>query len=372
MSKGKTVAGIFILSLVVVALLWKSFYTAEPEYHGKPLSYWVLRNARPTDGDQLSPAIAIAEMGTNAAPFLIKWIGRKPYNWQRQLRTYRNASPLLRKCIPFWATGLDKENRALAALTAIQCLGPAGRGAIPKLVLLANNITNYSEATFAFEALRKIGPEAVPALLTLATNQQLKVRQMAIYQLSELRSPATLPTLIQCLSDQNPSIVCFAAGAVGAIRQQPADAVPALIRVLERAPPSPKAGGLDLRSASALALKEFGTNADSAVPQLQSQLASANENDYRIHLLITTLRSVSAHPERTVTTLAPFLQSTNEALRRQVVDLLATLGQRAESALPSLTNALQFEDTRRDVEYAIQKITLDSSTKHGSALKPDE
>jgi HEAT repeat protein len=166
---------------------------------------------------------------------------------------------------------------------------------------------------------------------------------------------------MQCLDDQDPAIASYAARAVGAIQQQPATVVPALIRVLERVPRNSR--GFNLRSATIWALKEFGTNADAAVFRLQWELAGTSEDNYQVlNELITVLTSVSAQPERIVPSLTPFLQSTNEHLRQRVVYSLSAMGGRAQFALPSLTNALQFSRTRHVVEFAIRKISSDGAT----------
>src|SRR6266853_5691722 len=153
MRKRLHVAALLTLAAMLAVLAWN--HSAEPTYQAKPLSYWMLLNARHSVPGQPNPAVAIAAIGSNAVPYLLKWAGQRPFNWQLGVRTYRNANPSLRRFIPFWATGIDKENRALSALIAIQCLGPAGRSAAPRLLALAND-TNSVVAVLAAEALYKI------------------------------------------------------------------------------------------------------------------------------------------------------------------------------------------------------------------------
>src|SRR5215204_2128725 len=100
----------------MVLLALNRFHRPEPHYRGKPLSFWVLINARPIRDDQFNPRVAIAEIGTNATPFLLKWMRQTPYHWQVRLRGYRNNNSALRKWIPFWLTGISTENRAMSAL----------------------------------------------------------------------------------------------------------------------------------------------------------------------------------------------------------------------------------------------------------------
>ena len=184
----------------------------------------------------------------------------------------------------------------------------------------------------------------------------------AINYLGNSRSAATLPALLQCLDDPNTSVSFAAARALGMIKQKPGIVVPALVRALRRASFTPAWNQPDLRSAVASALVGFGTNADVAVPELLLHLSRANENDPILYLLITTLRSVSAQPDAIVPTLTTYLQSTNDNLRQYAASSLASFGPRAQSALKSLTNALQFPDTRGVVADAIRRISSDAST----------
>jgi hypothetical protein len=163
-----------IVLLVYMVLVWNQ--PKEPVYQGKPLSYWVFANARPVDKDRPDPAAAIFATGTNAVPYLLKWAEQKPYTWQKKLRPYRDKSTFLRKIIPYSFTGIDKQNRALSALVAISRLGPAGRSAIPRLRVLANNSDNRVKQ-LASEAL--IALEASPG--TVATNQNPKAQLNPIF-----------------------------------------------------------------------------------------------------------------------------------------------------------------------------------------------
>ena len=369
MRKGKKATAFLIFGALVAALAWNYFDSPEPSpephYRDKPLSYWVLLNARRRADDQYNPAVAIAEIGTNAVPYLLKWMSQKPYNWQKRLRTYRSGNPLLRKCIPFWATGIDKENRAMSALAAMQCLGPAGRSAIPYLLPLATNSTTYSEAEFATAALCNIGGEAIPALLTVAANRQALTRMAVIKHLGKSGSATALPTLIRCLDDPSAHISCAAAIALGKIKQQPTAVTPFLIGALERA----AYGGArplhepDVRFYITSALGEFGTNANAASGAILLLLEKVREDVPLSCQLMNTLSRVTTQPETTVATLTNYLQSTSDHLRECAAQSLSRLGPRAESALPSLTNALQFPGTLDSVTAAIRKISSDAPQK---------
>ena len=59
----------------------------EPEYGGKPLSQWVERWATPPySGTQVDQSTdAVLHNGTNAVPYLLKWIRYEPPPWKDKM-----------------------------------------------------------------------------------------------------------------------------------------------------------------------------------------------------------------------------------------------------------------------------------------------
>lgn len=343
-----------LVLVLVLAIVW-AFHSREPVYQGKPLSFWMLANARPIVKGQPDPAAALSAIGSNAVPFLLKWAEQKPFTWQKQLRPYRDKSAILRKIIPYWATGIDKQNRALAALEAIPSLGPAGRPAIPRLTILANNETDNSVGQLATTALAKL--EAFPALITVATNQNAKARLNAIHYLGQLRDAAAVPALLQSLNGPDAEAAAGAARSLGLIHQASEVVVPALQAALRSELATQGSAQRDKRLSIASALAEFGTNADLAVPDLVRLLSTADQSDLRYCELVRALCRVSAQPQAVLPTLANCLQSTNLNLRMCIISYVAAMGPRGRFALPALTNALQFQETRDFAESAIYNIT---------------
>ena len=76
----------FALVGVCVALFWPRG-PKEPEYQGKKLSEWVTFHSH---GSKVAPnnpdfaASAIRNIGTNAVPWLVRWIAYEPPPWARQ------------------------------------------------------------------------------------------------------------------------------------------------------------------------------------------------------------------------------------------------------------------------------------------------
>jgi hypothetical protein len=90
---------IAILGCVVVAaitlLLWPR--EREPEYDGAPLSKWLERYIKSADGLQTNENLrairAIQHMGTNAFPFLLRWIQYETPGWRNFLNSLARRLP---------------------------------------------------------------------------------------------------------------------------------------------------------------------------------------------------------------------------------------------------------------------------------------
>jgi len=109
----------------------------EPEYGGRKLSEWVLR--LPVKPSELGPSEAeeaIRHIGTNAVPYLLKWISREPARWQVKL--YQKVSDVLRNA-PNAVFQDQNMLRAVGAAEAFSILGPKANVAKRELRRLAND-----------------------------------------------------------------------------------------------------------------------------------------------------------------------------------------------------------------------------------------
>jgi hypothetical protein len=136
----------------------------------------------------------------------------------------------------------------------------------------------------------------------------------------------------------------------------------ALIAALRRTPNTWSWPRADARFALVSSLSELRTNADAAVPEFLRHLSLTDQRDQFCCSLVAALCRVSAQPRTILPALATCLQSTNADLRRCTVIALSSMGPGARFALESLTNALQFQDTRRSVSEAIWRITSQGTT----------
>jgi hypothetical protein len=213
----------------------------EPVYDREPLSYW-MAHWYWGNGPQLavnpSAKAAIREAGTNALPFLMKW-----------LRMRGNSSPDYHR--PTWA------------LHGFEGLGPAAKAAIPELVALLGerNVGNYPSIALAY-----IGPDAVPALTNvLRTNHVIRARRNALEALSSMGTDAVeavpiLITLLKHPSEQDRWAAAMALAEAG--RNQPEVVVPVLAIALTN----------PINTTSAViaeALGSFGESAKDAAPALR-------------------------------------------------------------------------------------------------------
>jgi hypothetical protein len=261
-------------AIAVGALAWIVTRDREPTYDGESLTYFVLRS--PPDyspqaykaGERV--AKAIEQIGTNAIPYLIKWLQYeepKP-NWKTQLRaTVRRR---LGKDI-FNSTGID---RASLAPLAFQPLGPKADPAIPELTRLANQSKTGNVPKRAIWALALIRTtNALPPLINIVTNRQHSLRKVAVDALRFMGDTArpALPIIIDCLKDADLEIARAAASTLGVLKLEPELVVPALIQALQDSRP-------EVQTMVALALKEFGTAARPAIPALQKLLDASNPN----------------------------------------------------------------------------------------------
>ena len=152
--------------VVVVALLVGMFRSQEPVYHGRPLSFWVagLKDDAPSDGRPEAEQ-AVRHIGTNALPFLLKWISYKPLPWIEKLEAR------LKDLFPITITG-QNEVRADAAVDALIVLRPQADGVVGELTKLLNDPKLQASAVRAAVVLARLGSTGLPPVVAVLTNEQ--------------------------------------------------------------------------------------------------------------------------------------------------------------------------------------------------------
>jgi len=128
-----------VLAVVILVLLvWPS--EREPEYNGVTLSAWLLRCSTANNQAESFAAVdAIRHIGTNAMPFLIRWIQYEP-GWKDSLSKKILGWPLVgnRFAVQKLIWNMT-QHRADAAVNGFKILGSQASPALPELQRMADN-----------------------------------------------------------------------------------------------------------------------------------------------------------------------------------------------------------------------------------------
>jgi hypothetical protein len=158
----------------------------EPEYEGLTLSGWLLActsgyTSITRNGHRHSPDEAIRHIGTNAVPYLVRWISEEPW-WRKGLYKLREKLPgtLQRSAPGRWILNSEfhRQRRRSGARDGIFILGTDAGGAVPDIYVLAKSPDRLN-ALMAVELLDAIGDPAVPALYRLTNAPDKDVRIFA-------------------------------------------------------------------------------------------------------------------------------------------------------------------------------------------------
>ncbi|MEY4388153.1 MAG: hypothetical protein RLY20_3436 [Verrucomicrobiota bacterium] len=230
---------LLVFLLAVSCLTLQSCSTGgEPSYRGKKLSQWLLNSA-----DAGEAEIAVRAMGTNAIPYLLRWLAD------------------------------TDSNHNLHAPNGFAILGETAAPAIPQLEQLLLG-TNELAATLAASALGRIGRPAAPVLIGALTNANYRISTDAALRLQDLGTNAlpAIPILLKQLESPRAKIRARATDTLGSMELEPATVVPALTRRLyDSSDP--------VRHLAVSALAEFGPAAKSAAPDLMMLLPAPNYSE---------------------------------------------------------------------------------------------
>jgi len=261
-----------ILGAAVVWLLLPR--NDEPVYQGTKLSDWITSaqllnrsRASPGDGQDVE---AILLIGTNALPYLAKWIAYVPPRPRREPKLFGIT-------IPF-RTRDTKAELAQGSAIALRILGPRAAPALPDLVYLLKG-TNVVVAYRAFTSICDIGIEGAPALLDYVTNRHAYSCGSKLEPINAMDNLGTngvlvVPALLQCLNSQDSKAAGTAALLLANIGKQ-LGAAPqaAIVGALARATDF---ADKHIRHRAVFALGRLGPSAQSAVPMLVRAL---NDSD---------------------------------------------------------------------------------------------
>jgi hypothetical protein len=119
----------------IVAIAWPK--EEEPTYRGKKLSQWLNIYCRPIHNrdNKLEAEEAVRQIGTNAIPWLLKWIGKHPPAWSRAVGDLRVSwSPANRVINALQKRPIQIAQKRWDAAFGFQILGQSASNAVPELV----------------------------------------------------------------------------------------------------------------------------------------------------------------------------------------------------------------------------------------------
>lgn len=172
-------AVISLLLLLLTGLVFFALYEPpEPTYKGRPLSHWVEKCGQIyTAGSFEEGSEGVRAIGTNAIPYLVKWIGGEASMRTKVRATFRKTLAFLH--LP---QGSDSEIfravRAAGARNALILGALEGdtKLAVPHLARLLVETENPDCAWTVAKMLASLLPEGAPGLVAAATNKHVYVR----------------------------------------------------------------------------------------------------------------------------------------------------------------------------------------------------
>lgn len=203
---------LFICVGVGTVFMLRPWREPEPEYNGRLLSQWLLFYSRATSVSSGAPSrqesvVALQHIGTNALPYMVKWM-RYEISPQRRCLNFAVAELHLTSVRIFWDNAML---RAEAARQGFKVFGPSANPVIPELIRLATEPGVESSAQRAIGALVDIGAESLPNIIAAFPAQQGPQRCRLLDCIRMLRdsgidtTPA-LPTLTGALDDPDSQV----------------------------------------------------------------------------------------------------------------------------------------------------------------------
>jgi HEAT repeats len=259
------------LVAVVLAIVWPR--EQEPVYRGKKLSEWLVtegwaegyRSLNEKKEPDADVGEAVRQMGTNALPFLKRWIWYETPVWRKRLA---DTAYRVNQGLGSWCDGSKLYFRAVGAAEAFAVLGPLGKPVIPELAGVLRS-TNSEAVERAVCVLNNIGLEAVPTLLAAVTNRAMRGPWTGHLRvaMSRLGTNASLvaPTVVGLLEDEDEMTATMAVYWLENMRGV-AGVAPALGRSVR----SPLVG---VRLAAVRALGRFGEEGRAEAPALVHALS---------------------------------------------------------------------------------------------------
>ena len=306
----------------------------------------------------------LLERAPEAAPVLVRVVRRAKTRWRTEILPWFESIPQISR----HRTHQLRLERS--AIDTLQRMGPRAAPAILPLLL----DTRYGGRDTALALLRSSGAEVCPLLIetlrhgdpdlrsgaamalgkfpaamlgTLAPLQSARldpeasVRTASLWALSQMqdRPQEVVPELVASLSDAAAPVRLQAITGLRTFGSHATPAIDPLRRILRSDSPL-------LRAEATATLATFGPAARSAESELLQNLNDGSNLVARQSA--ATLALLDLHTDKALERLGELLQRTEGPFRLRTLDLVGTLGPRAESLVPTLLTFLENTDARDD------------------------
>ena len=280
-----------VVGAVVIAFVWGR--EREPSYKGKTLSQLLItykEGFRPDTGQREPGAEqagreavkGLREIGTNALPWLLSWIGDEPWEAKVMEAGDHLPGPLKRAIYERFEGALigTRQKHFKRFEAAFFCFMLLGEKATPAIPALTRRMNDPESSPFrkhtAVRALAYIGKEGLPSLLDALNDKQSANHEVAAISICQMASLGTnakpvVPAVVGLLSDR--TLAGSAAHVLGSWGIEPDIVVPALVKTAQE----PKKN-IFLRCNSIESLGKFGARARPAVPVLPESLGDVDGN----------------------------------------------------------------------------------------------
>lgn len=149
-----------VASITLAIVLWPR--EPEPQYNGVSLSTWLKRYN--SSREQAEASEAIRHIGTNALPYLVKWIQYETPGWRYSVERATMKLPSAvqdNRCVQ-WLLLNRAEYRAGLAINGFEILGPEAKPAWADLYRLSNNNKSAETARRAWICMANVATHSPP------------------------------------------------------------------------------------------------------------------------------------------------------------------------------------------------------------------
>lgn len=173
------------LAIAVAAAIWALLPRGdrEPTYEGKTLSYWLKTSidcrysGRYPDPQKAKQATnAVHHIGTNALPWLVKWLDCEVPKWRDKMLARMPRQALAYPSLARTLIGPDGTHLWLS-ITGFEILGEEAAPALPELIALGGNWQANDKSTGVLIALAHLGSIGSTSLVSVVTNSNIPTGQ---------------------------------------------------------------------------------------------------------------------------------------------------------------------------------------------------